>query len=792
MRSSEHLATWTDDENADARTMACPVATAHAPMTCGLQPGEFRCIAKSGFDDPCNAYPHSLAWFRDHLYVGTTRCVLMFLHYRSPDLQQWENYPVRPAESNPYTEFDSRAQVWRYHPPSQHWEKMLSAEMITTEKGGQVPTFHGVRTMTIFRGAGEDQPALYCSTWAPPGGPGATLLRSVDGVHFDQLSLLGIEPGLYSSFRALIEYKGKLYTAPASKAGSRNAAGVAMVLESADPMRDPWHQVNVDSFGDAYNESIAEMAVFNGFLYVGTRNVNGFQVWKTDAEGPPPFRWMRVLARGAGRGPTNQTAGSLQVFGDALYIGTAIGNGGYDRTHGVGPAAFELVRVYEDDSWDLVVGEARMTEDGLKIPISGYGPGYDKFFNTYLWRMCVHEGSLYVGTFTTSALLPYLPRDKWTEVKKTVVDAELPFLMENMAGFDLWRTRDGVLWFPITRNGFGNEFNYGVRTMASTPYGLFVGCANPFGPDVNVKRAAGWQYEPNKRGGLEIWLGSHSRTGESADTGILTPAEDATKRMLPPVEAGGDTEEDRFVNSVIAEFYGGSAFRCLGYWGDKIVTAEDAAANLLEELLSFLPEKKGTVVILHDDLGGVAEYLKKDYPPTSIIVVCSGRAEREAVEARCPGVRVMNARAPRLRLGKDSIDAVINVETLSGNVRARDWIREIYRVLKTGGQFLGAEILSNSDHTPWVLGQGRKKQTVTHADAFGSVLEQAGFQVTCTVDATVPCWQACRRELNTFLHEKMIHNELDSDMVDSVKSAMFGTYMPITACVLAAGMKPKE
>jgi hypothetical protein len=74
-------------------------------------------------------------------------------------------------------------------------------------------------------------------------------------------------------------------------------------------------------------------------------------------------------------------------------------------------------------------------------------------------------------------------------------------------GFDLMRTRDGVRWHCVTRNGFDNAYNCGVRTMVSTPLGLAVGTVNSFGPEVAVHHADGWRYEPNPRGGLEVWLG---------------------------------------------------------------------------------------------------------------------------------------------------------------------------------------------------------------------------------------------------------------------------------------------
>lgn len=48
-------------------------------------------------------------------------------------------------------------------------------------------------------------------------------------------------------------------------------------------------------------------------------------------------------------------------------------------------------------------------------------------------------------------------------------------LLGDRLGFDLYRTSDGSYFTPITLSGFGDKFQMGVRTFASTPYGLFVG-----------------------------------------------------------------------------------------------------------------------------------------------------------------------------------------------------------------------------------------------------------------------------------------------------------------------------
>lgn len=47
-------------------------------------------------------------------------------------------------------------------------------------------------------------------------------------------------------------------------------------------------------------------------------------------------------------------------------------------------------------------------------------------------------------------------------------------------GFDLYTTEDGIHFETITRNGFGDPYNHGLRTFATTSSCLSIGTANPF------------------------------------------------------------------------------------------------------------------------------------------------------------------------------------------------------------------------------------------------------------------------------------------------------------------------
>ncbi|MGH8445721.1 MAG: hypothetical protein ACREVL_10670, partial [Solimonas sp.] len=339
------------------------------------------------------------------------------------------------------------------------------------------------------------------------------ILRSEDGRNFGSVPRPPWD-AVVRSFRTLQVFNGRVHTTPTSSTSAARRAqdsigSEATIYACDDLIGGDWKAANPEGFGMRANVTIFEMALFDGHLYAGTVNpVHGLEVWKTRG-GDLPYQWKRVLTRGAYRGRLNEVGGSFCEFNGALYLGTGIANGGYHRVANVGPAAAEVIRIWPDDSWELLMGESRLTPDGVRYPLSGYSPGFDNLFNGYMWRMGAHAGHLYVGTFNWANMLPYLPTHVWPEDVMALVNR---WGEENMTrrfgGCELWRTPDGVHWEPVTRNGFGNKYNWGIRNLVSTPHGLFVGTTNPFGPTV-AQRIEGsrWQYVYNPRGGCEIWLG---------------------------------------------------------------------------------------------------------------------------------------------------------------------------------------------------------------------------------------------------------------------------------------------
>lgn len=498
----------------------------------GLRFEHFRQICENGFGDGHNSFAHSAAWFKGYLYVGTTRsnlCMLkLSLNHQCGNLNQLNAWPVEcPTTVEGIYELDRRAQIWRYSPLTQQWQQVFRSPLVkpvtqeATEVKGKdgktvvigtknplVPRDIGYRGMAVFQGESDPEPVLYVATWAPRLAPGPLILRSQDGETFEPVSDYGVIGLPITSLRSLTPFRGRLFIAPTgSRGGNMNVSAVPVIYESRDPQQGRWQAACEPGFGDANNESIFSLCASSDWLYAGTFNCEGFQVWRTDGRGDPPYRWTQMVARGAGRGALNQIALSMAVFKGALYVGSGIQNGGYDRINNIGPAAPQLIRLFEDGQWDLIIGNALSTPQGVKEPLSGLLDGFSNSFNGYFWRMTVHDGWLYLGTYESSGLIGWINLDELPHYAKRLVESVGVDQIMHYRGFEIWRSWDGENWLPVDRKGFNNPYNAGVRNLISSPVGLFVGTANPYGPRIATRVGDEWVYVDNPRGGLEVWLG---------------------------------------------------------------------------------------------------------------------------------------------------------------------------------------------------------------------------------------------------------------------------------------------
>ncbi len=438
---------------------------------------DFLEAAPQGFDDRHNSEAMSMLWWKNRLYVGTNRanaCVQQaVLAFHRPDLG---DYPPTEADLECTAlpqDLPLQAEIWRWSPITNQWEMVYRSPQdvpIPGHPGKFVARDIAFRGLQAFKEA-DGTEALYVSGvsargFNEPGLPPPRILRSTDGETFEPIpqdpgTFLGDIP--YIGFRGTESYKGRFFIL-----ASVGDLGHGVILESTDPAsgNDSFRLVTPPEM------TFFELAVFNDFLYLGTgvqpvNNPTPFSLLKTDASGTPPYALTPIITDGAyRRNFPSYAVISMQEFRNRLYVGT-------ER---------ELLRVNADDSWELVVGTPRTTPDGRQLkPLSGFDYGFDYFFNIHMWRMAVHDGHLYVGTQDQSA--------RWRN------NPFLGPLLQAGMGFDLFATGDGRHFTEISRNGFTGYFDYhskqvviepdnvlnrGARSLTSTPFGLFLGSANPY------------------------------------------------------------------------------------------------------------------------------------------------------------------------------------------------------------------------------------------------------------------------------------------------------------------------
>ncbi|HXI40108.1 MAG TPA: hypothetical protein VNH83_09020, partial [Bryobacteraceae bacterium] len=376
-----------------------------------------------------------------------------------------------------------QAEIWSWAPDTNTWTRVFQSPLTIQNPdaplGKMLPPDIGFRGMLVFTEPDGTQ-ALYVSgvsaktihpngtPVAPNGIPGARILRTVDGINFQPVPQT---PGTFlgdadfAGFRGLTSYNGSLYMI----AGTLQGAGV--IIGSANPALGDNSFQQVSPPGLKYYE----VGVYNNFLYATQSDQKGFAVVKTDASTPAPYNFTVVIPNGGYRKIFPNVDGlAFKIFHGDLYVGG-------DGIHSFFGA--ELYRVHADDTWDLVTGEPRDTPVGFKQPISGLGPGFGWFMNAHMWRMEVFDDRLYLGTFDLSTTFRNFP------ILNAVVLPEL--------GTDLWWTPDGASWFLVDQNGLGDKFNFGIRSLKKTDWGLFLGTANYFyGLQIWQAIPAGFNFPP--------------------------------------------------------------------------------------------------------------------------------------------------------------------------------------------------------------------------------------------------------------------------------------------------------
>lgn len=467
---------------------AAPLAQGQAIQGFSLLSSNFSHAAPRGFGDFNNSWPQAMIWWHNNLYVGTSRdslCASLFAVNEEavailgvPLANQYLPYP--PADPNltctpDPADLPLAAQIWRWAPTGNAWQQVYESPDTLPNPGPGPPapprTGKFLPYEVSFRGfapftEGDGTEALYAfgvnSTlmWYRNELPPPRILRTTDGVNWTPvpqtpgtfLGDLSFNPD-HGTYRSPVVYNGKMFVlcGPIQGQGS--------LIASANPSQGD------NSWFLASDPSILfyELAVFNGWLYIGGYDpTNGYEVFKTQAQGSPPYQLIKVVPAGAGLTVRpSKSVVSMFVHYGRLYVGTA--------------TFAEMIRINADDTWDLVMGTPRVdpVTGQWKYPTSNLDAGFGLTLNDHVWYQDDPYNYLYAGTYNAST--------------GSHTDPVFGPILQPTMGGQLYVTPDDYYWNAVTMNGFANAadpqggmWDYGIRTMSSTPYGMFLGTTNDY------------------------------------------------------------------------------------------------------------------------------------------------------------------------------------------------------------------------------------------------------------------------------------------------------------------------
>jgi hypothetical protein len=505
-----------------------------------LGEGQFKPLTTGGFGDSANSYTWGLTEFNGDIYASTNRHHLWSIAQGIGGLlpidipiDEIVEGPTPPDWGDPNWADEMKGQIWCLRDGV--WEMVyqsgtfnIPAPIPVPEYGviiqaGTYPVAYGYRTLGTFNGYIY---ALGVGTWMPPL-PRSSIVRSDTGNLGDWEDVTGPLAST-TNVRGFVEWNGKVYVSASVPGGGPGVTGGSVIFGSENGT--DWVQVSQPGFGNLDNVETYFLEVFNDCLYASTVNyVSGLEVWKTNGTlvngDPNQLVWTPVITEGFGD-TWNQYGMTMQAFGDYLYIGSAVGIGMVLKDgQPAGTRAIDIIRVDSDDNAELVVGAYFPVDPPpgwptFRVPLSFIPAGFGNPFNVYSWHMAVHKDWLVVGTLDLSGTLlrgikdlilsdPQMAMESLQNIiafnpSLTPLQLEIlnsldlgnpehaaaalqivDYIIEKYGGADLWKTKDGINWEPVTLSGFKNPLNYGIRRTVSVKdadgkENLYIGTANPF------------------------------------------------------------------------------------------------------------------------------------------------------------------------------------------------------------------------------------------------------------------------------------------------------------------------
>jgi MPBQ/MSBQ methyltransferase len=235
---------------------------------------------------------------------------------------------------------------------------------------------------------------------------------------------------------------------------------------------------------------------------------------------------------------------------------------------------------------------------------------------------------------------------------------------------------------------------------------------------------------------------------------------------------------------------GNGDFHNWGYWEWNTRSRIEACENLVERLLLFIPEKKGSILDVACGKGATTRHLLEYYKSEDVIGINISEKQLRRCKVNAPECKFLLMNAVQLAFADNSFDDLICVESAFHFVTRQRFLEEAYRVLKPGGCLVLSDIL----RTRWSAAGSRLgtvKNYVRNLETYRALYQNAGFEHIQMIDATHECWIRFLRRSLRFIRRRILRKELDWANLRRLQSYFYWTRLAVRHYLLICAQKPE-